>query len=113
MSEPKEDFIEDPTLVHARREFRLALCVVVAVIGWTMTVCATDGFAGAGTAPPLLFGLPRWAVLGIMFPWVFMLGMNYWFGLWFIADDDLSRDDVSEVESLPGMDSAAAKDIRP
>lgn len=113
MPERNEKFIEDPTLIHARREFRVALCVVVAVIGWTITVCATDGFAGAGGSPVLLFGLPRWAVLGILLPWAFMLGMNYWFGLWFVAEDDLSRDDLAEGESLPGTDSNAVKDIQP
>lgn len=98
MPPPSEPFQEDPTLQHARREFRLVLVVVGSVMLWAIGVCAFDGYLGQAE-PPLLLGMPRWALLGILFPWLFLLGFNYWYGLVFVADDDLSRDDVAE----PGL----------
>jgi hypothetical protein len=71
--------------------------IALIVMGWDIAVCVTDGFAWGKATPELWLGVPRWALLGIIAPWIFMLGVNYWFGLWFVVEDDLSRDDLAEA----------------
>jgi hypothetical protein len=68
-------------------------------MGWDIAVCVLDGFADGKNAIDLWWGMPRWALLGVVVPWVVMLGVNYWFGLRFVVADDLSRDDVPEIDS--------------
>ncbi len=96
MSNSLDDVQEDLTFVHARREFRLVRIVVVCLLMWIGGVCMGDGFSKEGNSIPLLFGMPRWAVLGVLTPWCFALAFNYWFGLFYVADDDLQKDDPAE-----------------
>ena len=101
-TDPSPERRDDPTLVHARREFRVVLCVVGVVILWAIGVCALDGYRSGTTEFVTWLGMPRWAVLGILGPWLCLIAFNYWFGLFFVVDDDLSRDDYDAAsEPVP------------
>lgn len=80
----------DPVYRHAFREMVVTLVSCFVAMAWTIGWCAFDAYPPAGEPVAMLWGMPRWAVIGVLIPWgVFTLFLG-WFGLCFVADDDLT-----------------------
>ncbi len=66
---------------YARRE------AVAAVLIWAAALATTVGLSyalGYGeSAPQSLWGIPRWAALGVFAPWVVFFLVHVWFSLYF------------------------------
>ncbi len=56
-------------------------------------------FANPGSEAPieLLFGFPRWVVIGVGLPWILSLGLTIWFAFCFMKDTDLDGEDTDQI----------------
>jgi hypothetical protein len=87
------DSMRDSTYRHARREMLLSVVACLIAMAWTIGWCAFDAYREPGEPLPLLWGMPRWAVVGVLLPWGLFGVFLVWFGLWFVVDDDLAAED--------------------
>lgn len=88
---------EDPLLRGARRESLVVFGVWLAALTYTMGYCYWFGYGRAGQTPTLWFGVPGWVLWGIVLPWSLCTAVSWWFGLWFMADDDLGGEPIEEA----------------
>ena len=66
-------------MVRARREAIQILAAWFVCLVWTIGYCA---LAGYGEGPvTLVAGLPRWALVGVILPWVAATAFSVWFAL--------------------------------
>ena len=81
----------DPVFLNSLRECWVVLGIWVVCIVWTIGYC---GFAGYGESSEvgILLGMPDWIVIGVVLPWFLATLFTAWFGLFFVADDDLGRE---------------------
>lgn len=107
MSIPREQTVEDPLLRSARREACLVFCIWLAALLYTIGYCYVFGY-GRGSQPPTLwFGVPDWVLWGIVLPWTLCTAIAWWFGLWFMSDDELGDELEGEFsEGDPGQREA-------
>jgi hypothetical protein len=87
----------DPTFVNARREAWLILCAWAVCLIWTVGYCAVAGYDVPSDQIGLILGMPRWVFWGVFAPWIAATIFSVWFGLAYIADDDLGDPDGEEV----------------
>ena len=65
---------------------------------WTIGYCSAHGFASPdGGEVPILFGIPRWVLLGIALPWIVANVFTIWFAARFMKDTDLGDDASGDV----------------
>ncbi len=95
--------IDDPVLVHARREaLWIAGAWLVATV-WTCTASYLLGYSHAGRTlgpedvRPIL-GIPRWVFWGYLVPWAACGVFTLWFTATKMVDDDLGRDRSEELD---------------
>lgn len=63
----------------------------VAVAGWLVAFAWTVGVSwwlGRESPAPLLFGLPRWVVIGVAFPWLVFFAFNCWYTLIYLREPE-------------------------
>lgn len=101
MSAPPTKPNEDPLLRSARREALVVFCVWLSAMLYTVGYCWLFGYGRAGQMPRLWFGVPGWVLWGIVLPWTLCTVISWWFGLWFMADDELGPEPL-EDESARG-----------
>ena len=70
----------------------MILGVWVVFLLWTGLVCATTSGPTPGEPVAVLFGLPRWVVLGVGLPWILASGVTAWFSLGFMKETELDPD---------------------
>lgn len=82
------------------------LAAWIAFACWTVGYNARAAFSEEGAELPLLWGMPRWVVLGIVLPWIAGLVLTVWFSLRFMRDTDLDPEggqpESGPVETLSG-----------
>ena len=86
--------MRDPVYRNAFREMVVCLVACFVAMAWTIGWCAIDAYPEPGTPVAMMFGMPRWAVVGVLIPWGVFTVFLVWFGLWFVADDDLGEHDA-------------------
>ena len=84
-------------LVQARhyrqclKEARLAAAIfLIAFLGCTCVI-AMLGYPSPGERPPepsLIWGIPEWVFWGLFVPWLVLMGVTWWFALFFLRDDE-------------------------
>ena len=83
---------DDPVYLHSRRE------AIVTLIGWfvagcyTLTYCFRNGYNLEPSEMEVIWGMPRWVVMGVFLPWVVANVFAWWFSFRFVKPDDLGRD---------------------
>jgi uncharacterized membrane protein YidH (DUF202 family) len=80
----------DPVVRHAYREATVVLAVWLVGIGWTVGYCAITGYNVPPEQIRITLGMPNWVFWGILVPWVLVILFTIWFGLFYIADDELA-----------------------
>jgi len=91
----------DPVFLNARREaFYILLAWVVCLI-WTVGYSAVAGYDVPPEQLSVILGLPAWVFWGVFVPWIAATLFSVWFGLVYIADDELGGqgDDVEQTHS--------------
>lgn len=63
---------------RSRGEAALAAAVWVLAFVWSVSV---SWWLGREQPAPLLFGIPRWVLLGVTLPWLACFAFNCWFTL--------------------------------
>lgn len=87
----------DPVFINARREAWWILAAWVVCLVWTVGYCALWGYNLPPDQIRTILGMPSWVVWGVLGPWIAATLFSVWFGLIYIADDDLGeRDDGEE-----------------
>ena len=71
--------------LHARREALHILSAWGICMVWTVGYCAL--FAYESGEVSLLWGMPRWVVVGIVVPWVIATLYSLWFALFYMKED--------------------------
>jgi hypothetical protein len=79
----------DPVIIHAYRESIVVLLVWLIGIAWTVGYCAMTGYNVPPEQIRITLGMPNWVFWGILVPWVAVILFTIWFGLFYIADDEL------------------------
>ncbi len=64
--------------MRTRREAGVALVGWVVALSWTVGV---SWWLGQQQPVPLLFGIPKWVVLGVALPWAGCFAFNCWYTL--------------------------------
>lgn len=77
----------DPTFLHARKEAWLILLAWAVSLIWTVGYSTFAGFEA--TELTLVWGMPSWVFWGVVFPWGAATVFSVWFGLYYMADDEL------------------------
>ena len=85
MDEPADD----PVYLNCRRE------ALVALGAWAVCACSSLTYCSfAYDLEPqqmeILWGVPRWILLGILLPWMVANGFAWWYCFHLVRDDDLS-----------------------
>lgn len=65
---------------RTRREAGTAVAAWLLAFAWTVSV---SWWLGQESPPPMLFGLPRWVVIGVACPWLACFAFNCWYTLVF------------------------------
>ena len=82
----------DPLYLHARREAVVVLIVWLAGLLWTVGYCFFTAYDDIPAGQiRLILGMPAWVFWGVLAPWFVIIGFSIWFGLFYIADDELER----------------------
>ena len=81
----------DPTFLNARREAWLILGAWVVCLIWSVGYSAWAGYDVAPDQIDIVLGMPGWVFWGVLVPWVAATLFSVWFGLAYIADDDLGE----------------------
>ncbi len=77
---------------QSRREMWVILAAWTAFLLWSGITCAALT-PEPGDPVPTLLGVPRWAALGVMLPWICAIGFIFWFAGCFMQDTDLGTGD--------------------
>lgn len=77
---------------QARKEMFVIIGAWAFFLLWTAGVCAWSSGLEPGKPVPTLFGMPRWAVLGVILPWLAACVFTAWFSMVFMQDTDLNPD---------------------
>ncbi len=81
----------DPVIIHAYRETVVILVVWLLGIAWTVGYCAMTGYNVPPEQIQITLGMPNWIFWGVLVPWVLVILFTIWFGLFYIADDELAQ----------------------
>lgn len=90
---------------QSRREMAVMLGTWLAFFLWTGIACTLLAYWEPGEPVARLFGMPRWAFVGVALPWLAANGFIAWFALRFMKDTDLdpgksgAEPDTSEPDS--------------
>jgi hypothetical protein len=85
---------------QSRKEMWGMLAAWAVFFAWSIGYCWAYGFADPNAAEvPLLFGVPRWVMIGIALPWLVANVFTIWFAGWFMQDTSLGDDASHEVIS--------------
>jgi hypothetical protein len=85
----------DPLFLNARREAWLILLSWAVCLVWTIGYSALTGYDVPVDEVTYILGIPGWVFWGILVPWILATGFSIWFGLVYIADDDLGDEHTS------------------
>lgn len=72
-------------------EARLAAAVFLVAFLGCASVIAMLGYPAPGERPPepvLIWGIPQWVFWGLFVPWLVLIGVTWWFALFFLRDDE-------------------------
>ncbi len=86
----------DPTFLHTRREAWLILAAWLVCLVWTVGYSAVAGYGSPTEEIPITLGMPSWVFWGVLVPWGTATVFSVWFGLFYMADDDLGETDDGE-----------------
>lgn len=95
----------DETFLHARREAIAILVIWLAALLWAVPYCYLNGYLSATPADTpmpkleLLFGMPRWVVIGVALPWLVADVLTVWICFVYMQDDDLGEDPEPPAKS--------------
>ena len=79
---------------HYRRclkEAKLAAAIFLLAFLCCTSVIAFLGYPAPGERPPepaLIWGIPQWVFWGLFLPWLVLMGVTWWFALFFLRDDE-------------------------
>lgn len=83
---------------QSRREMWVMLGAWAVFFAWTIGYCSMNGFADPnGGEVPLLLGVPRWVMIGIVLPWGLANVFTIWFAGFFMKDTNLGGESEGEI----------------
>ena len=83
---------------QSRREMFVMLSAWIVFVTWTGTTCALLSRFDPEQPAEILFGMPKWALLGIAAPWIASNIFIFWFALCFMKDTKLGPDSDAAAE---------------
>lgn len=86
---PTPDY--DPLFIHARREAVFIFLLWLACLAWCVPYCYINGYVPVDQEVELLWGLPKWIVLGILGPWLIADVVTILFCIFIFREDDLGE----------------------
>ena len=75
----------------------ISLLVVGGVIGWL----GYQPPSNRPEVPMLVWGMPAWVFWGLLVPWLLLIGVAWWFAVYFLKDDEPCEEMVGE-DPFPG-----------
>ena len=87
----------DPSFLNARREAWLILLAWAVCLVWTVGYSALAGYGVEADQISFILGIPDWVFWGVLIPWVVATLFSVWFGLFYMANDDLSPSEDEEA----------------
>ena len=82
--------IDDPVYRNALREALVALVAWAVCAGYSLTYCYYAAYGLEAERVQVVWGIPRWIVVGILLPWAAALVFAWWYCFRCIRDDELS-----------------------
>ena len=79
----------EPIFLNARREALVTIAVWIIGLAWTVGCCSLTGYDVPADEMKVTFGMPNWIFWGVLVPWVLIILFTIWFGLLYIAEDEL------------------------
>ncbi len=79
----------EPVFLNARREALVTLFIWIVGLTWTVGYCFLTGYNVPAEQMKATLGIPNWIFWGVLVPWVLIILFTIWFGLFYIADDEL------------------------
>lgn len=73
------------------KEAKFAAAVLVIVFIYCTAVVVNMGYlapAERPLEPEMVWGIPEWVFWGVFLPWSVMVGVIWWFALFFLKDDE-------------------------
>lgn len=89
----------DPLFIHARREAVFIFLLWVACLLWCVPYCYMNGYVPDGEEVPLMWGMPKWIVYGILGPWLIADVITILFCIFIFREDDLGSVEGEEGHS--------------
>lgn len=89
----KEEFVVVQARHYRRclKEAGLAAAVFVLAFLCCVSIISGLGYPAPGERPQepaLIRGIPEWVIWGLFVPWLVLLGVTWWFALFFLRDDE-------------------------
>ena len=89
----KESFavVQAKHYLQCLQEAKLAAAVFLLAFFYCATAVAMLGYPGPDERPPeaaLIWGIPEWVFWGLFLPWLVLMGVTWWFALFFLRDDE-------------------------
>ena len=97
---PRPDY--DPLFIHSRREAIFIFLLWLSCLLWCVPYCYMNGYVPAGEEVEILWGLPRWIVMGVLGPWMVANVITFLFCAYIFREDELGESpDESPHEDSP------------
>jgi len=101
----------DPVFRHARREALIVLAVWIAGMLWTVCYCSATGYDIPPEQVHATLGIPNWVFWGVLVPWLCIIVFSIWFGLFFMAADDLGQTEGQPQSLKSDTGSKESRDV--
>lgn len=70
------------------KEFKFAFVSTMAYIMLCCAICYFTGYEKSGETMPLIAGIPLWALLGVIIPWIAMVLLTIVYGMFVMKGDE-------------------------
>ena len=100
---------DDPVYLNSRRE------AIVTLIGWfvagcyTLTYCLRNGYDLDPAEIEVVWGMPKWVVVGVFLPWTLANVYAWWFAFRLVKPDDLGADPDDAGSARTHDDAGSAR----
>jgi len=81
---------------QSKREFWVMVGIWTFFAIWTVSYNGFFADGGSESDPEILFGMPRWVVIGVVVPWILAVSATIWFAMAFMKDTPLGDEEETE-----------------
>lgn len=79
----------DPLYLNSKREAIFIFSLWLLCLLWCVPYCYLNGYVPDGQEVPLMWGMPKWIVYGILGPWILADVVTILFCVFIFSEDDL------------------------